>query len=118
MSKCYGIMDSDIGRTNRTKRGHGYVTAELKTWNGSVFVKLNEDDTATINATNIEITGIGINMHQQYRDYCDGMAHAYELVKNTYRKLMPKRSRFPKKEFEAFKKIIEAQQLVKKMEGM
>jgi hypothetical protein len=118
MSKCYGTLDSDIGRTNRTKRGHGYVTAELKTWDGNVFVRLNADNTATITSTNIEITGLGINMHQQYRDDCASMACAYELVKNTYRKLMPKGNRFPKKEFEAFKKIIEAQQLVKKMEGM
>jgi hypothetical protein len=118
MSKCYGILDSDIGKTNRTKRGHRYVTAYLKTWNSNIFVRLNDDDTASITSSNVEITGIGINMHQQYRDDCSSMACAYELVKNTYRKLMPKGSRFPKKEFEAFKKIIEAQQLVKKMEGI
>jgi len=115
MSRVYGELNSDMGQ-QRTKRGTKWISARIKTWNGSATMHLDEDS----ESVSIEIDNLGLRMgrlnYQQkdvvIREYLNSIdllelgSLISKVLKNSKTKSKYPGLRLPKKEYEAFLKTL------------
>lgn len=116
MSNCYGIVSGDLSRTEGTRRGSKSVNTTAKTWTGHVDVHLNSDNVARIDVKNVDVVLNGCRMYQNRplaRDLT--LKDLLGMMKQTFRKEV-KRLRFPDKEFDALKRIIDTKMVMAQLE--
>jgi hypothetical protein len=118
MSKVYGQLRSDIGQTQRTRRGTQWIESDVKTWNGSVTVRVTPDEKAVINIDNLDVTINGTRMYRPRREELEiPMKDLLQLMEKRWKKESAKYARLPKKEFQSFRDLMLVQKVFKKLEG-
>jgi hypothetical protein len=116
MSRCYGWLMSDTGK-QITKTGHSHIRAKLQTWSGDIIVTLNDNNTVEIESHNIQIEKFGLSMKSYDDGKCKSMEEAFAELHRLFRIEMPKGARYPSRQVEELRKLIDAGKLAKQLEG-
>lgn len=118
MSRVYGELFSDMGESQRTRRGTKYIRARVATWKGYVDVEVRDDETAVIRVDNLDVTLNGGNMFRQRTEIEDlTMEDLMQLIQKRFKKESAKYARFPTAEFERFKLAMEAHKIMGKLDN-
>ena len=116
MSNCYGRVSGDLSRTEGTRRGSKSVSATVSTWTGHVKVTIDKDNVTRIDVKNVDVILNGARMYTErplVRDLT--LSEVIGLIKTTFKKEV-KRHRFPDKEFDALKQVLDAKMVMGKLE--
>lgn len=118
MSRVYGELFSDIGRSTRTRRGTKWMRAKVNTWNGSLHIYIQDNEKVSINVENLDVTINGCQMFRDRRKEEDiPMEDLLRLVEKRFKKESAKYARLPKKEFKRFKELMLVEKVIGQLKG-